>query len=132
MKRLLAALAVAIIAFASSSCAGSSTSESPATPPLSSSASNGGAVPAHADPDRDAKFIQGLDTGNVPYKNPQNAVLLAHVVCTDFRRGYTYLYTVNMVSQMNPDWTDFQNGFFVGLSVPAYCPDQSDKIPTSH
>jgi hypothetical protein len=35
-------------------------------------------VPAHADPDTDAKFIQVLDDGNVPYKNTRSAIALAH------------------------------------------------------
>jgi hypothetical protein len=87
-------------------------------------------VPAHADPDTDAKFIQVLDDGNVPYTSTRSAIALAHVVCSNLTEGYTYFYNTNAVTEMNPAWTDFQDGYFVGVAVAAYCPDQRGKIPT--
>jgi hypothetical protein len=80
----------------------------------------------------DAKFICGLDIGNIPYKSPQNAIVLAHVVGSDFSGGSTYFQTVGSVTEMNPARIDFQDGYFVGVAVGAYCPDQWGKIPTSH
>lgn len=79
MKRLLAALPVAIIAFAVPGCTSSTAPDS-----VLSRTSPAG---PHADADTDAKFIQGLDTGN--------------------------WYTTNVVTGMNPAWTDFQVGHFV-------------------
>ena len=39
------------------------------------------AAPAEADADADAKFIHGLDIGQIPYEDPDFAVLLGHLVC---------------------------------------------------
>lgn len=87
------------------------------------------ATTARADPTTDAKFIEGLDAGNVPYTSERNAIALAHVVCAEFRKDYPYLEVTTAVGQLNPTWTDLQQGFFVGAAVFFYCPDQRAALP---
>jgi Protein of unknown function (DUF732) len=90
------------------------------------------AAPAHADSDTDAKFIQALDVGTVPYTNTHDAIALGQMVCSDLSRGYTYYDAVKVVTEMNHTWTDAQDSYLVGVAVGVYCPDQQGKIPTSH
>ncbi len=87
------------------------------------------AATAHADPTTDAKFIEGLDAGNVPYTSERNAIALAHVVCAEFQKGYPYLQVTTAVGELNPTWTDLQQGYFVGGAVFFYCPDQRAALP---
>lgn len=90
------------------------------------------AAPAHADPDANAKFIQGLDIGHIPYDDPDVAVLTGHLVCMHLSLGPgTYPATINFVRDTQPAWTDFQDGYFVALAVAAYCPNQKPELPLS-
>jgi hypothetical protein len=90
------------------------------------------AAPAHADPDTDAKFIQGLDIGHIPYEDADFAVLLGHLVCMRLSAGTgTYPATVDFVRGAHPAWTDFQDGYFIALAVTAYCPNQKTELPLS-
>ena len=90
------------------------------------------APPALADSDVDAKFIDALNTGGVPYPSPENAIALGRMVCGDLLRGYTYFDAVKVVTEMNHSWTDSQDSYLVGVAVGVYCPDQQGKIPASH
>jgi hypothetical protein len=88
------------------------------------------AAPAHADADADAKFIQGLDIGQIPYEDPDFAVLLGHLVCMRLSGATgTYPTTFDYVRGAHPAWTDSQNGYFIALAVTAYCPNQKTELP---
>ncbi len=87
------------------------------------------AATAHADPSTDAKFIENLDAGNVPYVRERNAIALAHTVCAEFRNGYPYLQVTTAVGELNPTWTYLQQGWFVAGAVIFYCPDQRAALP---
>ena len=89
------------------------------------------ATPAHADSEMDAKFLKGLDIGQIPYQEgPDVAVLLGHLVCMRLSGGTgTYPATLDFVRDARPAWTDYQRGYFIALAVTAYCPDQKPELP---
>jgi hypothetical protein len=89
-------------------------------------------APAHADPapnDVDTTFLRLLTADNIPFKDGGMTIALAKTVCTNLRQGYSYFYNTSAVAEMNPTWTPFQTGVFVGAAIAAYCPDQHDKMP---
>src|SRR5215217_6819875 len=91
------------------------------------------AAPTNADSDTDAKFLEGLDIGQIPYhEGPDVAVLLGHLVCMRLSGGTgTYPATFDFVRGASPAWTDYQHGYFIALAVTAYCPNQKPELPLS-
>ena len=91
------------------------------------------AAPTHADSEMDARFLEGLDIGQIPYhEDPDVAVLLGHLVCMRLSAGTdTYPGTFDFVQGARPTWTDYQHGYFIALAVTAYCPNQKPELPLS-
>lgn len=78
------------------------------------------AAPAAADPADDA-FLSGLADNGIVINDPGTAISMAHTVCAGFENNQP-ASLLAMKAMRNTNLTPKQAGFFVGLSVSAYCP----------
>ena len=87
------------------------------------------AAPASADRTDDA-FIAGLVNRGITMPDPNTAIAMAHTVCAGLDANQP-VSLVAMKLMKDTNFTPNQSGFFIGLSVAAYCPQDKDKTDTS-
>jgi hypothetical protein len=88
-----------------------------------------GAAPAAADPLDDA-FVAALAKNGIAMSDRNNAVSMAHTVCAGFDKGEPSTAVAMRIvkdTELNPK----QAGYFVGVSVAAYCPQYRGKTDNS-
>jgi Protein of unknown function (DUF732) len=94
-----------------------------------SAAAVASAAPALADQMDDA-FVAALAKGGIPDPDPSASIAMAHTVCAGFDANQsTSVLAVRLMKDTN--LTPRQSGYFIGLSVAAYCPQYKDKTDTS-
>ncbi len=75
---------------------------------------------AHADATDDA-FLSALKAKGINYESPEAAINSGHTVCHDLDVGQTPEQVANDV--LNSSHLDgYHAGYFVGVSIRAYCP----------
>jgi len=84
------------------------------------------AAPASADPTDDA-FLGGLTDNGIVINDPDAAISMAHTVCAGFDSNQPP-GLLAMKAMKDNDLTAKQAGFFVGLSVSAYCPQYRAQL----
>jgi hypothetical protein len=87
------------------------------------------AAPAAADQVDDA-FVAALSKNGIAMSDRNTAVSMAHTVCAGFDKGEpSTAVAMGIVkdTQLNPK----QAGYFVGVSVAAYCPQYRGKTDNS-
>jgi hypothetical protein len=81
----------------------------------------GAAAPiAGADP-QDDRFLAALQSQGITYQSAPAAIAAGHSVCAELDHGET----PNQVAQdviSNSDLDPYHAGYFVGVSIGAYCP----------
>ena len=84
---------------------------------------------ASADP-TDDMFVAGLARGGIAMSDPNAAIASAHAVCAglDANENSSVL-AVELVKNTNLSMK--KSGYFIGLSVAAYCPQNKDKTDVS-
>jgi hypothetical protein len=81
----------------------------------------GVAVPtAHADA-VDGNFINALGTRGITFASAQSAIVAAHEVCNELDSGSASTDVANNVMQQS-SLDGYHAGFFVGVSIAAFCP----------
>ena len=81
----------------------------------------GVAVPtAHADA-VDGNFINALGSRGITFASAQSAIIAAHEVCDELDSGRASTDVANDVMQQS-SLDGYHAGFFVGVSVAAFCP----------
>ncbi len=87
------------------------------------------AAPASADQTDDA-FVAALTKGGITMSDPNTAIAMAHTVCAglDTNQNASFLA---MKLMKDTDLSPRQSGYFIGLSVAAYCPQYKDKTDGS-
>jgi hypothetical protein len=86
------------------------------------------AAPASADQLDDA-FVAALAKGGIPM-DPNASIGMAHTVCAEYDANQsTSVLAVKLMKDTN--LSPRQSGYFIGLSVAAYCPQYKDKTDTS-
>jgi hypothetical protein len=76
---------------------------------------------AHADANSDDAFIAALDAKGITYQSRETAINSGHVVCNELDHGQTPERVANDV--LNSSHLDgYHAGYFVGVSIRAYCP----------
>jgi hypothetical protein len=86
-------------------------------------------APASADQLDDA-FVAALAKGGIPMPDPNTSIAMAHTVCAGFDANQsTSVLAVRLMKDAN--LSPKQSGYFIGLSVAAYCPQYKDKTDTS-
>jgi hypothetical protein len=83
------------------------------------------AAPASADPTDDA-FMAALQDYGIVMNDPGTAIAMARTVCAGFDTNQRSSVLVMKVMR-DANLTARQSGFFVGLSVSAYCPQYKDQ-----
>jgi hypothetical protein len=83
------------------------------------------AAPASADQNDDA-FLAGLANGGITMPDPNAAIATARTVCAGLDANQP-VSLVAMKLMKDTNLTPRQSGFFIGLSVSAYCPQDKDK-----
>jgi hypothetical protein len=75
---------------------------------------------AHADGTDDA-FIKAVQSKGINFATPQAAIIAGHEVCDELDLGRAKSDVANdVMSSSNLD--GYKAGYFVGVSVAAYCP----------
>jgi hypothetical protein len=87
------------------------------------------AAPAAADPTDDA-FVAALAKGGISMSDPDTAIGMAHSVCSGLDANQSSS-VLAMKIMKETDFTPKQSGFFIGLSIAAYCPQFKDKTDPS-
>jgi hypothetical protein len=90
-----------------------------------SAAALASAAPASADQTDDA-FVAGLANGGITIPDPDTAIAMAHTVCAGLD-GNQPVSLVAMQVMKDTNLTPRQAGFFIGLAVAAYCPQDKGK-----
>ena len=76
---------------------------------------------AHADDSRDDAFLAALNAKGIKFGSPQAAVVAAHEVCDELGLGRSKQDVATEVMQ-NSNLDGYHAGYFVGVSIRAYCP----------
>ena len=87
------------------------------------------AAPASADQTDDA-FVSALAKGGITMSDPNTAVATAHTVCA----GLDTNLNASALAMKLMQYTDLspkESGYFIGLSVAAYCPQYKGKAHVS-
>ncbi len=87
------------------------------------------AAPASADAPDDA-FLGALADNGIVMNDPGTAIAMAHKVCSRLDRNQKSSVVVMKVMK-ETNLSARQAGFFVGLSVSAYCPQYKGQIDGS-
>jgi hypothetical protein len=87
------------------------------------------AVPASAEPIDDA-FVAALAKNGISMSDRNTAVSMAHSVCAGFDKGEPST-ALAMGIVKDTDLSPKQAGYFVGVSVAAYCPQYKGNTDNS-
>jgi hypothetical protein len=87
------------------------------------------AAPASADQTDDA-FLAGLANGGITMPDPNAAIAMARTVCAGLDANQP-VSLVAMRLMKDTNFTPRQSGFFIGLAVAAYCPQDKGKTDDS-
>jgi hypothetical protein len=87
------------------------------------------AAPASADPTDDA-FVAALAKDGIVFTDRNAAIAMAHTVCTGIDKNKkTSLLAMRLMK--DSDLSLKQSGYFIGLSMSAYCPQYEGLTDTS-
>lgn len=75
---------------------------------------------AHAD-GVDNQFLNALQSHGINFGTPQAAMLAAHKVCDELDAGRLKADVANEVAGSS-NLDGYHSGYFVGVSIAAYCP----------
>jgi hypothetical protein len=84
-------------------------------------ASLGIAIPAHADPNVDASFVDAL-TKAITFSNSKSAVSAGKSACGLLDQGKPELDVIALVTQQNPGISTTSAAKFTAIATSAYCP----------
>ena len=69
----------------------------------------------------DSQFLNTLKAKDINFSSPQAAILAGHQVCNELDAGLQKGDVANNVSSTS-NLDGYHAGFFVGLSIAAFCP----------
>jgi Protein of unknown function (DUF732) len=78
-------------------------------------------------PDQDDKYVQALNNRGISFANPEAAIFNGKMVCQDIGRGVSVQQIADAFRASNPALSDSANAY-VGISVRAYCPQNSAVV----
>ncbi|MGO9385043.1 MAG: DUF732 domain-containing protein [Mycobacterium sp.] len=87
------------------------------------------AAPASADQTDDA-FVAALAKGGITMSDPDAAIATAHTVCAGLDTNQD-ASALAMKLMQDADLSPKETGYFIGLSVAAYCPQYKGKVRVS-
>ena len=72
----------------------------------------------------DSNFLNALQSKGVTFASPQAAIQAGHQVCVELDQGRATQDVANDVMQQS-SLDGYHAGFFVGISIAAFCPRHS-------
>lgn len=85
-------------------------------------ASLGIAIPAHADPNVDASFVDALTKAGITFSDSNSAVSAGKSACGLLDQGKPELDVIQLVTQQNPGISTTSAAKFTAIATSAYCP----------
>jgi UDP-N-acetylglucosamine enolpyruvyl transferase len=82
----------------------------------------GSAIPAHADPNIDASFVDALAKAGITFSDSKNAVNAGKTACGLMDQGKPELDVIQLVTQQNPGISTTSAAQFTAIAASAYCP----------
>jgi UDP-N-acetylglucosamine enolpyruvyl transferase len=82
----------------------------------------GSAIPAHADPNIDASFVDALTKAGITFSDSKNAVNAGKTACGLMDQGKPELDVIQLVTQQNPGISTTSAAQFTAIAASAYCP----------
>lgn len=79
-------------------------------------------LPAHADPNVDASFVDALTKAGITFSDPKSAVSAGKAACKLMDQGKPELDVVQLVTQQNPAISTTSAAQFTAIATSAYCP----------
>jgi hypothetical protein len=82
----------------------------------------GSAIPAHADPNVDASFVDALTKAGIAFTDSRSAISAGKTACELMDQGKPELDVIQLVTQQNPAISTTSAAKFTAIAASAYCP----------
>jgi hypothetical protein len=82
----------------------------------------GSAIPAHADPNVDASFVEALTKAGITFNDSRSAISAGKTACELMDQGKPELDVIQLVTQQNPAISTTSAAKFTAIAASAYCP----------
>lgn len=82
----------------------------------------GSAIPAHADPNVDASFVDALTKAGITFNDSRSAISAGKTACELMDQGKPELDVIALVTQQNPAISTTSAAKFTAIAASAYCP----------
>jgi hypothetical protein len=89
---------------------------------LGIASSLGSAIPAHADPNVDASFVDALTKAGITFNDAKSAVNAGKSACALLNQGKPERDVIALVTQQNPGISTTSAAQFTAIATSAYCP----------
>jgi hypothetical protein len=89
---------------------------------LGVASSLGSAIPAHADPNVDASFVEALTKAGITFNDSRSAISAGKTACELMDQGKPELDVIQLVTQQNPAISTTSAAKFTAIAASAYCP----------
>ena len=89
---------------------------------LGIASSLGSAIPAQADPNVDASFVDALNKAGITFNDSKSAVDAGKTACGLMDQGKPELDVIQLVTQQNPGISTTSAAQFTAIATSAYCP----------
>jgi hypothetical protein len=86
------------------------------------------AVPAHADPNVDASFVEALTKAGIAFNDSKSAINAGKTACGLMDQGRSQLDIVELVTQQNSDISTVSAAKFTAIAASAYCPQHLKRV----
>ena len=91
----------------------------------------GSAIPAHADPNVDASFVDALNRAGITFNDSKSAVNAGKTACGLMDQGKPELDVIQLVTQQNPGISTTSAAQFTAIAASAYCPQHLQRASPS-
>ena len=87
----------------------------------------GSAIPAHADPNVDASFVDALTKAGITFNDSRSAISAGKTACELMDQGKPELDVIALVTQQNPGISTTSAAQFTAIAASAYCPQHLQR-----
>jgi hypothetical protein len=95
---------------------------------LGIASSLGLAIPAHADPNVDASYVDALSKAGITFTDSSSAVNAGETACELMGQGKPVLDVIAAVTQQNPGISTTSAAQFTAIAASAYCPQYIQQV----
>jgi len=85
------------------------------------------AIPAQADPNVDASFVDALTKADITFNDSKSAVNAGKAACGLLDQGKPELDVIALVTQQNPGISTTSAAKFTAIAASAYCPQHLQR-----